>query len=443
MSALDPRPVGVGPPWWSRIVHDPIVRATTSALLVLGALVVGLLVGVDPSDGYASDWGNVERGLTIALGVATALWLVIVLWVVTRDDSSRRTSYLDVPIPGWEQMAIEATAMAQYASKRGIAPRPEDSATLYRLETLSGPDWERVAEGRDAGLVASIAAAHADLAAKVRPATPHTIALLANKTRGQRPLAWLGNVRLVRMLVGLSIVLLLAFVGLAISSASQINGLQQLIDEGPFLDRVLGAAYLLVAAALGASFAALRKMYHFIDDLSYDEKYESSYWIRFVQGMMAGLILSILLAGLIFGSDDATRSSEITGFRVTLPLLAFVGGFSEDLVFQLLRRIVEAFRTLARGSVQDELKSEAARLETEASQRNVEDRRKVAVSLMELKEDLPREATEVRAKIDEEIHWVLGSAPPPAKPADTGADVQAESAAAEDERIPDDPLGDL
>lgn len=391
-----------------RLLRDPMVRQLTSVLLVVSALVGGILLANRPSEVSPADWHPIQDALAIGLGVFATIWLVVVLRTATRHQGPRRASYLEVPIPGWKQMAIETTAMAQYASKQGTPVRPQDLEVLYTYETLDDAARQEIACGRGHDLVNGIAAAHADLAAKLRPATPHTIALLADQSGRRRSLAWLGNVRLVRMLVGLSIILLFAFVALAISSASEINGVDELLSRRPFGTKVLTATYLLVAAALGASFAALRKAFRFIGNLSYDEKYESSYWIRFVQGVMAGLILSILLASLLFdGGDPSAASTEVTGFRVTLPLLAFVGGFSEDLVFRLLRRIVDAVQTLASGSINDELATEAARLDAEAAKREIKGRQEIAAALLALKADLPADATEARARVDEEIARLL------------------------------------
>ena len=47
--------------------------------------------------------------------------------------------------------------------------------------------------------------------------------------------------------------------------------------------------FLIAAAGLGASFQALFQANRYVVAGTFDPKYESSYWIRFVLGLIAGL----------------------------------------------------------------------------------------------------------------------------------------------------------
>lgn len=54
-------------------------------------------------------------------------------------------------------------------------------------------------------------------------------------------------------------------------------------------------AILLAASAIGASFAGLFKANSFVTQGVYDPKHESSYWVRFVVGLISGITLTQLI----------------------------------------------------------------------------------------------------------------------------------------------------
>lgn len=318
-------------------------------------------------------------------------------------------SYLGPDTSVFEQLRLESAAMAQYATKEGMAVQPADLQLIHRL------DCERPTVcGRQTKEVAELAATHGRLAEVVRPATPHTLALLAFPT-GELRLPWLGNVRLVRMLVSLTAVLLPLFVVLAVWAPRAAGTIDGWFTDGSIAQRLARVLYLLIAAALGAVFAALRKAFRYIGNLSYDEKYESSYWIRVVQGTTSGLVLSVLLANLFFKDPSAgVDSATTTQFRITLPLLAFVGGFSEDLVFSILRRIIDALKTLVSGSLEDRVQDERNALAAESRLQGVAATQTMVKKLFDLKASIPATDTAAHAKIDEAIAQALATTIPPA-----------------------------
>ena len=108
---------------------------------------------------------------------------------------------------------------------------------------------------------------------------------------------------------------------------------------------------LMASAAIGASFAALFKANGYVTDGSYDPKYESSYWVKFVVGLIAGIILTQLIpinldavahaAGEAQGDKSGGGISH-AALRITM---ALVGGFSANLVYKILDRIVFAVQS--------------------------------------------------------------------------------------------------
>ena len=106
---------------------------------------------------------------------------------------------------------------------------------------------------------------------------------------------------------------------------------------------LLNLLFLLTAAGLGACFAALFQANRYIADCTFDTKFESSYWIRLILGLMAGLILSQMIP-LSEGSN---------AIAVTKPTLAMLGGFSAAVVYRIMHRLVEAVESLVKGETRD------------------------------------------------------------------------------------------
>lgn len=91
----------------------------------------------------------------------------------------------------------------------------------------------------------------------------------------------------------------------------------------------------LSGAILGASFYILLRAGKYVSDRTFDPKYNSVYIIRFATGIVAGFILTIILAD----------------HKISFPpvLLALLGGFSAEAVEQILQRMVEVMLAVVHG----------------------------------------------------------------------------------------------
>jgi hypothetical protein len=180
--------------------------------------------------------------------------------------------------------------------------------------------------------------AHAELVHIVAPATPRTILLLSQERESR--LTMLGPVRLVRHMLIVVIVLLAAFVLLAASPyVSQGSGD---ISNSSGVPLLLNELFLLTAGGLGAAFSSLFTASRYIKAGTYDPKHESTYWLRLILGLMAGL----LLPALIPTGADSTELSK--------PLLALLGGFSASVLYRILERLVQTVASLVRGETHEQ-----------------------------------------------------------------------------------------
>ena len=362
--------------------------------IVTGAAVLSLMriddAGLTPNQRF--NFRLAILGVTV---LTLVLW-IFRIWVNPAGTPRRRSIIVDVD----HQIEGETTAMVSYALERGYEVATGD------LAALAGEDAEgnklNPAEAR-----AALNQAHNRLAKAVHPAMPKTLHLLRVEGENQKVFEWLGPVRLVRMFMALGLLLVPVFVLLGLSVGVTSDGPQSDFFGGNLIDRTRVALYLVTSATIGSTFAGLTKAFRYVGNLSYDDKYESSYWIRLVLGIVAGLILAIVLSQALF--DESAEAG--TGFRITVPLLAIVGGFSSDLVYKMLKRIMDALETLVSGSASEQVDVAVAEIEARGRAANVEQSASTARQLIAIRDSLPPDAQEARDRIDETLGAVLGELP--------------------------------
>jgi hypothetical protein len=245
-----------------------------------------------------------------------------------------------------------------------------------RAQAADGADVDPVPDLR------RLIRAHAELIRLVAPATPRTIMLLSEGR--QSALSMLGPVRLVRQMLVVVIVLLIAF--LLLASSHDVNETSGDFFHSAGVPVLVNGLFYLVAGGLGAAFAALFTAQRYIKDGIYDPKYESTYWLRFILGLMAGLLLPALVP---LGADGEAAS-------VTRPLLALVGGFSAAVLYRILERLVSTIESLFRS---DPRQMRSAQQEVTAA-RSAE---QTAVERLTLVSDLRRLQDQARADGDARV----------------------------------------
>ena len=256
----------------------------------------------------------------------------------------------------------EAEAMADYAFSSGKEVPPTLMTALQRV-MADPPSAERGIEAVPGStlVLSELSRIHQSLARIVHPATPRSILLLARE--GRRPLAVriLGPVPLVRGLTIAALISVAAWIGLSTTQAADgtVNWTE---DHGVWL--LIEELHLLAAAGVGAAFAGLFQASRYVTRGTYDPKYASSYWTRFVLGVVAGMILALLIPL----ESDALGS-------MGAPLLAMLGGFSVRVVYRLLRRLVLTVESMVGGepgvAEAQEVEVERARLQEQRRQEQI------------------------------------------------------------------------
>ena len=271
------------------------------------------------------------------------------------------------------QIIVECRAMASYALASGLRVPAAALRSVAETENATDPathvhmdaqQWRRLIQ------------AHDQLVQVVTPATPRTLVLLSQDAADGK-LQMLGAVPLVRRMLAVSAVLLAVFLLTALSpKVSDSTG--DIFQESGW-NLLVNELFLLSAAGIGAAFAALFTANRYIALGTYDPKFEASYWVRFILGLIAGIVLSSLIP---------IKSGADGGQSFTRPFLALLGGFSAAVVFRILERVVGTLESLVRGDSSDGDATRKRLATSEAAQQRTHDQMRVTALLIKLREQI-------------------------------------------------------
>jgi hypothetical protein len=330
-----------------------------------------------------------------------------------------------------DQILRECTEMVRYALSSGIRVSPA------LVETV---DAARAAPPAGTSDLAALAGAHERLSKLVAPATPRALVLFAEEDRKQKGtmLRLPGPVRLVRRMALAALVSVTLFIGSSLSRYVSHDSGDVLDSFGRAL--LINEMFWLASAGVGASFAMLFQVNEFIVNRSYDPKYESSYWIKFLIGVIAGFILVALipLDGLEGGAAAAAGGKTATAAQaLARPTLAMLGGFSASAVYRILNRLIGTVESVFRADPREE----AALREQAAGARAAEDaaaaRLGVASRLVELRQQIAAGAApeDVSRLLAEMVTAMVPVEPAAAQPAPARPDAEPEDAAPPRDRV--------
>ncbi|MGR9014059.1 MAG: hypothetical protein ACU83U_10485 [Gammaproteobacteria bacterium] len=294
--------------------------------------------------------------------------------------------------------------MAKYAMAKGKAVPANTIKNIEAFEdhshTRDGDDAPHIQRDMD---IDALVDAHDLLARIIDPAIPQTILLLDREQKNEAALQFLGPVALVRQLMLAAVFSLLIFIGLMASPFINGDTLAEDVLYANGADQLARLLFYIGAAGLGASFAALYKANDYISKGTYDPGYQTSYWIRFSLGIIAGLLLAVLI------SEQSIQSDGVLSKGVARPLLAILGGFSADLLYAFLIRMVETFKSLFESSTQNILDAKAIEAKANLAGLEVEGRMKLAQSLMQMQQQIGSEddPEQVKLQINEMLQNLM------------------------------------
>jgi len=274
-------------------------------------------------------------------------------------------------LPLFEQMVQECIAMAKHAYASGLNV---PANVVEVLETITSGKPGEVKEKEMPGMQ-QLNTVHARLSRIIEPAKPRTILLLDTEGKKKVYFKFLGPVPFIRRMVLASITALGLFILISLSPFinDDPNAWDMFKHRG--LDLLTKELFLLCAAALGASFTALFNANRYIVRGTFDPKYESSYWIRFILGIIAGMILASLIPIEQYMEADFGK-----------PLLAMLGGFSANMVYQVLSRLVETVGSLFKGDAASAKEAREGQLKARIAEDDAKNRFQLASDLIKIQD---------------------------------------------------------
>ncbi len=288
-----------------------------------------------------------------------------------------------------EQLIKECKAMAKYAFAEGLQVPMELANSLDSFLVEQPIQSEYLAPSGDAGIdksstktktqngskssIKQLSQIHNQLTQLIAPAKPRTILLLDSHK---------GPVPLVKSMLLVAVVSLVSIIVISThKDINELNSAQGWVQMDGFV-LLVNLLFLLFASALGASFASLFEVNRYIVKGTFDPKYQSSYWIRFVLGLIAGIMLAELI-------PDFSGESSLQG--IGKPALAMLGGFSASLVYRILKRLITAVEALVRGDAQQLIENQERAAKNEAAQEITQNRLKLATELVKLKQKIGKD----------------------------------------------------
>lgn len=219
---------------------------------------------------------------------------------------------------------------------------------------------------------------HNQLVQIVNPAFPGTILLLNQDSKKNTFWQTFGPLPIIRRMMFTAICCTAAFIIISLSDNVNAKSIVEGVFSSSGINLLLNLLFLITAAGIGASFSSLFDANKFIAEGTYDPKYESSYWIRFVLGLISGLLLAELIP------IEAGQSLQ----TLSKPLLSLIGGFSSSVVYKVLNRLVTTVDTLISGKTKDMIASQKIDLQTHVEKEVTKNRLGVATDLIKLQKEM-------------------------------------------------------
>lgn len=272
------------------------------------------------------------------------------------------------------QIAMECVAMASYAFRSGLKVPVSVMQTLDNLkQDKSSMDGDSEKAMKD------LVSAHVKLSKLIAPATPRTIIFLGEGTMNDGILKFHSSARIIRKIGFTAAFFLISFILLSLSplvTSDSVAG-DPLMSSG--LNLLLNEFFILAAAGVGATFAALFEANKYLVSYTFDPKYSYSYWIKIGLGIISGFILAEMIP-----LDQQASTMSILG----KPTLAMLGGFSATVVYRILKRLVKSVESIFEGDVDQQIEAKEAAAEIQNQEKLSQMRFSHTSNLLKLRKEL-------------------------------------------------------
>jgi len=181
--------------------------------------------------------------------------------------------------------------------------------------------------------------AHNLLCENVAPATPKSIVYTRKMYEKGNKKSIFNKLPLLRNLMLLSIFFLMAFVATGTTDEVNNESLKNGIMGSSGWSLFFNLSYLGSVAGLGVLFYLLKEVSTSLKRATLVPEDSISYMSQILLGIMAGLILSEILAPYIIDPN-----SQVSMFNKSV--LALIGGFSSDAIFSILQGMINKIKSI-------------------------------------------------------------------------------------------------
>ena len=300
-----------------------------------------------------------------------------------------------------KQIYLECKSMAEYSLAKG---KPVPASAIKNIEAFE--DHSLIGDGENGSTqvqramdITALVDTHNLLARIIEPALPETVLLLDTEQQVGSMLKFLGPVPLVRGLMLAALISLFIFVALMSCSFISADSMAEDVLNADGIEQIVKLVFYLSASGLGASFAGLYKANYYISNSTFDPCHQTSYLIRFSLGLIAGLLMAVLI------SEQSIQTGMMLTKGVIRPLLAILGGFSSELLYAFLLRMMETFKSLFESSTQNILDAKAIEAKAKLLGLEIEGRNKLAQSLIEIQQKIGTHPT--NEDVNQQINEIL------------------------------------
>ncbi len=228
---------------------------------------------------------------------------------------------------------------------------------------------------------------HGQLSQIIAPALPHSLKLLHDEKKKGGWRQKLGPVPLIQGMVIASLISLFGYIACIALDAILSPNANDPFSMTQFFDTFVQLLVLVSAAGMGASYLALYQANRYVIKGTFDPKYNSTYWIRFVLGLISGIILAEVVS---------QTQEELLVLGKTV--LALLGGFSASVVYRILTSLVEAVESIFRGDPTERIEAEEQVSKARAGEQYAQERLDIAAELMSLSQVIGTEDADRKLK---------------------------------------------
>lgn len=232
----------------------------------------------------------------------------------------------------YHQVERECIAMMNHAFSSGMMVPP---GLVGEFEQLGPQNFEKDTRKR----CERLASIHNRLSRLVKPAKPSTLLLIEDEMNKGGYWVFLGRIPLIRRMMATALLSLLCLIMCSLTAYINEESMKTNLFNSEGIELLVTFIFLLSAAGLGASFSGLFKANEYVLKGTYEPKYETSYWVRLVVGLISGILMTQLI-------PFEENGYGMTAANIGKPTIALLCGFSANLVYSILNRLVETVQSM-------------------------------------------------------------------------------------------------